>query len=162
MLEISKDCSISNLADIEDSSRETKIIIKEGVFIDSFVKIKPVGGMGDIYIGKNTYINSGTVIYSGNGVRIGNGVLIAANCTIAPVNHEYIEKDKTIYNQRFMSSKGGIIIEDDVWIGANSVILDGSIVRKGCVVGAGAIVREELEEYGIFVGNPLRMIKKRF
>lgn len=161
MLFISKDAKISRLADIEDSVRGSEIRIEAGVVIDSFVKIKPVGGAGNITIGENSYINSGTVIYSGNGVRIGRAVLIAANCTIAPVNHEYREREQRIIDQRFRPSKGGIIIEDDVWIGVGAVILDGTIIRKGCVVGALSLVRGELEGYGIYAGNPLVKIGER-
>ncbi|MFM9913961.1 MAG: acyltransferase [Methylophilaceae bacterium] len=161
MLEISPNARVSKLADIEDSTRGTRIIIEDGAVVDAFVKIKPVGGVGNVRIGKNSYINSGVVIYSGNGVDIGEGVLIAANCTFAPVNHEYRAKSKTIMEQRFQPSKGGIVVEDDVWIGANCVILDGAILRKGCVVGAGSLVKGELEAYSINVGNPIRKVGHR-
>lgn len=161
MIIISETANISKLSDIEESKKGTKIIIGDNVLIDSFVKIKPVGGDGDVIIGNNSYINSGTVIYSGNGVKIGEYVLVAANCTFAPVNHEYRSKDKTILEQRFMPSRGGIIIEDDVWIGANTVILDGAKIKKGVVIGAGSLVKGELEEYGIYAGNPLQLIGKR-
>ena len=60
-----------------------------------------------------------------------------------------------------MPSKGGIIIEDDVWIGAGCVFLDGTIVRKGCVIGAMSLVRGELEAYSINVGNPLKKVGSR-
>jgi virginiamycin A acetyltransferase len=161
MLVISEKADISKFTDIEDSVRGTRIVIEDGVRIDAFVKIKPVGGNGDIIIGSNSYINSGVVIYSGNGVRIGQDVLIAANCTIAPVNHQYTKKDQKIIDQRFMPSKGGIVIEDDVWIGANSVILDGAILRKGCVVGANSLVARELDYYSINVGSPAKRIGYR-
>lgn len=161
MLIISDKSRISKLSDIEDSIRGSKIIIEAGVSIDSFVKIKPVGGSEDVFIGENTHINSGTVIYSGNGVKIGRRVLIAANCTLAPVNHEFHSINRPIMEQGFMPSKGGILIEDDVWIGANSVILDGSVIRKGAVIGAGSVVAGELEAYGVYAGNPLRLIKRR-
>lgn len=161
MLEISPSAKVSRLADIEDSVRGSRIVISDGVVIDSFVKIKAVGGSGDLVIGANSYINSGTVIYTGNGVHIGEGVLIASNCTLAPVNHEYRSKNKTILQQRFMPSKGGIIIEDDVWIGANVVVCDGSLIRKGAVIGAGSFVRGELESYGVYAGNPLKLLKYR-
>ncbi|MEK3789564.1 acyltransferase [Paenibacillus sp. FSL K6-1230] len=161
MLQISEKASISKLADIEKSVRGTVIKIEDGVMIDSFVKIKPVGGMGDFYIGENSCINSGCVIYTGNGVKIGKNVLIAANCTFAPVNHEYRSKDLPINEQRFKESKGGIIVEDDVWIGANSVILDGAILRQGCVVGANSLVNSELEPYSINVGSPAKKVGMR-
>jgi acetyltransferase-like isoleucine patch superfamily enzyme len=52
-------------------------------------------------------------------------------------------------------------VEDDVWIGANSVILDGAIIRRGAVVGAGSLVRGEVASYSIVAGNPLRQIGVR-
>ena len=161
MIIISENAVISKMADIEDSIMGTKIIIEEGVHIDSFVKIKCAGGTADIHIGKNSYINSCTVMYSGNGIKIGEDVLIAANCTLAPTNHEYKEKSKTIKQQRFKESKGGIIIEDDVWIGANCVILDGSIIRKGAVIGANSLVNDEIEEYSINLGSPIKKVGER-
>ncbi len=59
-----------------------------------------------------------------------------------------------------MNSQGftsrGIVIEDDVWIGAGCVFLDGAIVRKGAVIGAMSLVRGEIAAYSINAGNPLR------
>lgn len=161
MLIISPEARISERADIEDSIKGTRIVIEAGVVIDSFVKIKPAGGLGELKIGENSYVNSGTVIYTGNGVVIGKNVLIAANCTLAPVNHEYRNKDRLIIEQRFTPSKGGIVIEDDVWIGAGAVILDGSVIRRGCVVGALSLVKGELEAYGVYAGNPLSKVSER-
>lgn len=161
MLIISKTATISPLSEIERSVRGAKIIIEDGVVIDSFVRIKPAGGTGDLVIGRNSYINSGTVIYTGNGVRIGENVLIGANCTITPINHEYRARDRKIVEQCFMPSRGGIQIEDDVWIGVGSVILDGAVIRKGCVVAALSLVKGELEEYGIYTGNPLIKVGER-
>jgi virginiamycin A acetyltransferase len=161
MLMISEQAKISKLAHIEDSVRGTKIIIEKGVVIDSFVRIKPVGGMGDIVIGENSHINSGVVIFSGNGVQIGQNVLLSPGCILAPVNHEYKDKNKTIIEQRFMPSRGGIKIEDDVWIGANTTILDGTVIKKGVVIGANSLVQGELEPYCVYAGNPLKQIGRR-
>jgi len=158
MLIISETARISRLADIEDSLKGSRIIIEDGAMIDSFVKIKPAGGMGDVRIGRNSYINSGVVIYSGNGVNIGEDVLVAANCTFAPVSHEFASRAKKIVEQGFKPGRGGILIEDDVWIGANCVILDGAVLRKGCVIGAHSLVMGEVGSYSINVGNPLKTI----
>jgi acetyltransferase-like isoleucine patch superfamily enzyme len=152
---------ISRLADIDESVRGTKIHVGPHAVIDSFVRIKCAGGTEDVHIGAYCFINSGTVIYTGNGLRMGTGVLIAANCTIAPVNHAYRSKDRTILEQRFPPSKGGITIEDDVWVGAGSVVLDGTIIRRGAVVGACSLVRGELESYGIYAGTPLTRVGQR-
>ena len=152
---------VSPLADIEDSVRGTLITVGAHTVLDSFVKIKPAGGNGNVTIGRNSVINSGCVFYSGNGVRIGDSVAIAANCVFAPVNHEFIKRDLLIREQGFSVSKGGIIVEDDVWIGAGCVLLDGAILRKGCVVGAMSLVRGEVLAYSIQGGNPLRFMRWR-
>jgi virginiamycin A acetyltransferase len=161
MIEIHPSASISALADIEDSVRGTRIVIGENVVIDAFVKIKPAGGSGHLVIGAATTVNSGCVFYTGNGVHIGRDVAIAANCTFAPVNHEYADRSTPIRRQGFRPSKGGIVVGDDVWIGANCVLLDGTVIGDGCVVAAGCVVRGTLEPYHVYGGNPLRQIGQR-
>ncbi len=161
MIEIHHTAIISPQADVEDSVRGSRIVVGAQSVIDSFVKIKPAGGSGDLIIGKNVTINSGTVLYTGNGISIGNDVAIAANCTFAPVNHEYQSRDELVRKQGFRPSKGGIIVEDDVWIGANCVLLDGACLRRGCVIAAGAIVRGEISAYTINAGFPLEIIGRR-
>jgi len=158
MIEVAATAKISPLADIEDSVRGSRIVIGEGSVIDSFVKMKPAGGVGDIVIGARSIINSGCVFYTGNGVAIGNDVAVAANCVFAPVNHAYERIDMLIRDQRFKPGKGGIIIEDDVWIGAGCVLLDGAILRKGVVIGAMSLVRGECAAYSIQAGNPLNQL----
>lgn len=154
MLIISPRARISPLADIEDSVRGSKIVIDDDVLIDAFVKIKPAGGSGDLHIAAGSFINSGCVLYTGNGIKIGRNVAIAANCTLAPANHEYRDPDVPIIKQGFMPSRGGIVIGDDVWIGANTVILDGAVIGDGCVVGAGSLVDGALPPYSISFGVP--------
>lgn len=161
MIEIHCSARISPLADIEDSVRGTRIVIAEETVIDSFVKIKPAGGSGDVHIGPNCTINSGCVLYTGQGIRIGSGVAIAANCTFAPTNHAYHKRDIPIVRQGFLPGKGGIIVGNDVWIGANCVILDGADIGDGCVIAAASLVRGALEPYGIYGGNPLRKLGER-
>lgn len=158
MLILSPTAKVSPLADIEDSVRGSRIVVEDGAVIDSFVKIKPAGGSGDVIVGSGSVINSGCVLYTGNGIRLGANVLIAANCTLAPTNHEYRDPDRPIREQGFMESRGGIVVEDDVWIGANCVLLDGASLGKGCIVGAGSVVRGALEPYSINVGTPTRIV----
>ncbi len=161
VLKIDPSARISPLADIEESVRGTLIEIGARTMVDAFVKIKPTGGMGECVIGADCAINSGTVIYTGNGVRIGQGVAIAANCTLAPTNHQIADRDRPIREQGFQPSKGGITIEDDVWLGAGVVVLDGAVIRRGAVIAAGAVVRGEVEPFAIYGGVPARRIGER-
>jgi virginiamycin A acetyltransferase len=161
MLKIDPTAQISPMADIEVSKRGTLIQIGPRTMVDAFVKIKPAGGAGEVVIGADCAINSGTVMYTGNGIRIGDAVLIAANCTLAPTNHEFGDVGKRIRDQGFQPSRGGIVIEDDVWLGANVVVLDGAVIGRGCVVAAGAVVRGILEPYSIYAGAPAQRVGAR-
>lgn len=60
------------------------------------------------------------------------------------------------------TTKGEIEIGDDCWIGLNAIILSGAKIAKGCVIGAGSVVRGSFEPYSIIIGNPARCVKKRF
>ena len=161
MLIIDPTAIVSPLADIEDSVRGSRIEIGPRVRIDAFVKIKPAGGIGDLIVGEECYINSGTVIYTGNGVRFGAGVLVSANCTLAPTNHRFEDAGTPIRKQGFLLSKGGIVIEDDVWLGANCVVLDGARIGRGAVIGAGSLVRGEIPSNVVCAGPDLKIIGKR-
>src|ERR1700749_381032 len=161
MLKIDPTANISPLADIEDSTRGPLIEIGARTMVDAFVKIKPAVGMGDVVIGADCAINSGTVIYTGNGVRIGDAVAIAANCTLAPTNHAVADRGRRIRDQGFQPSKGGIVIEEDCWLGAGVVLLDGATLRRGAVIAAGSVVRGEVEAYAIYAGAPARKIGER-
>jgi acetyltransferase-like isoleucine patch superfamily enzyme len=161
MLTIDPTAKISAMADIEPSGRGTPITIGARTMIDAFVKIKPAGGSGAVVIGADCAINSGTVMYTGNGIQIGDAVLIAANCTLAPTNHEFGDRNRRIRDQGFQPSRGGIVIGDDVWLGANVVVLDGAVIGEGCVVAAGSVVRGYLEPYSIYAGVPAKRVGAR-
>jgi virginiamycin A acetyltransferase len=157
VIDIAPGARVSPLADIEDSVRGSRIVVGEGAVIDAFVKIKPAGGNGDVVIGPGAVINAGCVLYSGHGIRIGANVLIAANCTLAATDHAFADPDRPIREQGFRASRGGIVIGDDVWIGANVVLLDGAHVGDGSVIGAASLVRGELPPFCIAHGVPARV-----
>ncbi len=152
---------ISALSSIEVSNRGTNTVIGAHSVIDDFVKIKHVGGSGHIEIGEHVYLNSGCVLYSGNGILIGSNVLIGPNCNLVPANHEFSNTSIPIRLQGFQASRGGITIEDDVWIGANVTVLDGATIRKGCVIAAGSVVTGDTEPYAVYAGTPAKKIKSR-
>lgn len=161
MNRISALARVSPLADIEQSMRGNTVTVADGAMIDSFVKVKFAGGDGNVVIGAGSYLNSGVVVYSGHGVTLGTGVLVAANTTFAATNHAYSRRGQTIVEQRFMPSRGGIVVEDDCWIGANCVLLDGTVLRRGCVVAAGTILRGEWPPFAVIAGNPASIMRYR-
>ena len=113
----------------------------------------------EIKIGKNCTINPYTVIYGHGSTKIGDNVLIAAHSMIVPSNHIFSDKTKLIKNQGL--SEKGIIIENDVWIAHGCSILDGIKVSNGTVVGAGSVLNQSTQEFGVYVGSPAKMITKR-
>lgn len=114
---------------------------------------------GFIRIGDNCTVNPFTILYGHGGLTIGNGVRIAAHCVIIPSNHNFHDPDTPIYLQGH--NKKGIVIEDDVWIGANCTILDGVVIGKGSVVAAGSVVNKSVEPYSVVGGVPARVLKQR-
>lgn len=132
-----------------------KISIGINVIINRNVNI----WVSRLSLGNNVQINPGTCIY-GN-VTIGNNVMIAPNCMIAGGNHGIKNIPEPMITQT-CTSKGPIIIEDDVWIAANSVILDGVRIGSGAVIGAGSVVTKDIPSFAIVVGIPAKIIKYRF
>jgi acetyltransferase-like isoleucine patch superfamily enzyme len=60
-----------------------------------------------------------------------------------------------------LTSRGDIVLEDDVWLGANVVVLDGVTIGRGAIVGAGAVVTQSIPPYAIAGGVPARVIRYR-
>jgi acetyltransferase-like isoleucine patch superfamily enzyme len=152
---------ISPDARIHPSTRGTRIEIGAHTQIYDFVCIRAVGGDGNLSMGSHCYINPGCVIYTGNGITMGDYVLLAPGVMLMPTNHAFTRRDIEIRHQGFMPSKGGITIEDDVWIGANSVILDGAHIEKGAVIAANSIVASRVLAYEVWGGSPAKKIKER-
>lgn len=111
----------------------------------------------NIYIGDNTYINGGSIVAGDSSkVFIGKDCLISYNVHIRTVTHNYKNKDTLIRMQGNLEEN--IVIGDDVWIGYGVQILPEVKIGNGAVIGAGAIVTKNVEEYAIAVGCPAKVI----
>lgn len=103
-------------------------------------------------------------------LEIGNYVSIAPGALfLMGVNHQTQTLTTFPLHTRLIgptlndaTSKGPIIIEDEVWIGANAVILSGITLGKGAIIAAGSVVTSNVAPYAIVGGNPARIIKYRF
>ena len=110
-----------------------------------------------LIIESNVSINRNTVIRGK--VHIGKDCAIAPNCMIIGTNHRFNDIKINIKEQGNITK--GIDIESNVWIGANSVVLDGVRIGTGSVIGAGSVVTKDIPPYSIAVGNPCKVIKSR-
>lgn len=114
----------------------------------------------NIEIGDNVNIGIGTIIYSNKGVKIGDNTIIAGQCYIIDSNHT-IKAGEVIQQQPMDVAEDGIIIGEDVWIGAQCSILKGSRIHDHAVVGAQSLVNCEIPENSIAVGTPAKVKKFR-
>tara|TARA_B100001248_G_C27325558_1_gene428839 strand:- start:398 stop:967 length:570 start_codon:yes stop_codon:yes gene_type:complete len=118
------------------------------------------GNNGKISIGNNCAFNTNIQIGASNGeIIIGNYVLIASNVVIRASDHIYKDPDIEIRKQGHKSGK--ILIEDDVWIGSNSVILKDVKIGRGSIIAAGSVVTKNIEPFSIVAGTPAVKIGKR-
>ena len=114
-----------------------------------------------LYIGEGTYIGEFNNIRAAGGIiRIGKNCNISQHISMIASNHS-IALGMNISSQKWDESKTGITIGDDVWIGANCVILPGVHIHNGAVIGAGSVVTKDIPANAIAVGNPAKVIKFR-
>ena len=114
---------------------------------------------GIISIGNDVVVNYGCILHAQHNIYIGNDVIFSPNVQIHAANHS-IAKNQLIRKQ---SNHGtGVIIGNDVWIGAGAIILDGATISDGVVIGAGSVVTNGcIYGYEIWAGNPAVKIGER-
>jgi acetyltransferase-like isoleucine patch superfamily enzyme len=114
---------------------------------------------GNIKIGNHSSINPFCVLYGHGGLTIGDDLRMATHSIIIPANHIYENVDIPIRLQGL--DKKGVIIEDNVWIGAGVKILDGVTIEKNSIIAAGAVVNKKVIMNSIVGGVPAKLIKIR-
>lgn len=110
-----------------------------------------------IRIGANSLIGELNVLRGQGGITIGNRVYTAPLVQMLAVNHVYSDPARPMVEQGITAE--GIVVEDDVWIGAGAIITDSVTIGKGAVVAAGAVVTKDVPPYTVVGGVPARVIK---
>lgn len=150
--------NVSIFGDIDLRNRENgKIIIEDEVVFDNDVRVVSARD-GVIHIGEGSAIGPHTIINGGGNVLIGKKALFAKNISINSNDHQYA-RNASIRDQGF--DHADVVIEDDVWLGANVCVNKGVVLSKGTVVGANAVVTRDTDIYSINVGVPARKIGVR-
>jgi acetyltransferase-like isoleucine patch superfamily enzyme len=155
-ISIDRPCAISRKAEISTCFGGSIIIGKKSEIHNGAI-INTYGG--NISIGEQCSINPYTIIYGNGGVKIGESVRIASHCSIISFSHNNDLLDQDIMSQGL--TKKGIIIENNVWIGSGSRILDGVVIKSGCIIGAGSVVTKSTERNCIYVGTPAKLLRVR-
>jgi acetyltransferase-like isoleucine patch superfamily enzyme len=112
---------------------------------------------GGIKIGCNSLVGEYTVIRGQGGVTIGDRVFTSPHTQLLAVNHVYDDPDRSFTEQGITAE--GIVVEDDVWLGAGAIVTDGVHIGKGAVVAAGAVVTKDVPPHTVVGGIPARPIK---
>lgn len=162
--------------------RKHIFFIKNFIF-NCFIKNKKIFSVRvskNVKIGFNTEVQTGTEIdleteigsysYIGRNCNItksniGNYVSIANNVSIGQGEHvlSNLSTSSLFYDEAYSAlTKEKCIIENDVWLGVDSIVLRGVTVGNGAVIGANAVVTKDVPPYAIVVGSPARVIKYRF
>jgi acetyltransferase-like isoleucine patch superfamily enzyme len=116
-------------------------------------------GRGEIQIGSYSSINSGVIFGTTSKIIIGNYVMVADNVSFRNADHAFGDTDVPMLIQGEFSKN--IIVEDDVWIGANVVILKGVRIGTGAIIGANAVVTQDVPSFKIYGGVPAKEIGDR-
>jgi acetyltransferase-like isoleucine patch superfamily enzyme len=110
-----------------------------------------------IKIGRDSLVGEYSVIRGQGGVTIGDRVYTSPFTQIIAVNHVFDDPDRPFIEQGITAQ--GIVIEDDVWLGAGAIITDGVRVGRGAVVAAGAVVTADVPPHTVVGGVPAKVLK---
>ena len=115
---------------------------------------------GSLKIGRDTHIQPRCQFLADKvPIQIGCGVQIAPNCAFYP-DDRGLAPGEPLKNQP-LQTKGGIIVDDDAWIGHGAIVLDGVRIGKGAVIGSGAVITHDVPDGAIAIGVPARIIGMR-
>lgn len=109
---------------------------------------------GTITIGANCFLGEGVILqaFSGSAITVGDHVMMAKGCGLFASNHAHGSVSVPMKTQG--ETGKGIVIEDDVWLGANVIVLDGIRVGKGAILGAGSVVTRDVAPFAVVGGVP--------
>lgn len=140
------------------------IRLGNGVTLGRQASIRPASYYGSD-MGEGLVVGDGTAIgafcwFGASGkVEIGRDVLFGPRVVIVPENHVHAAVERTIKEQGVV--RGGVVVEDDCWIGTNVTLLSGVRVGRGSIVAAGAVVTRDVPPWSIVGGVPARVLKSR-
>ena len=137
-----------------DTPPYRKFFLGDYSVVESFACIN--NAVGDVMIGDHTRIGLHNTIIGP--VTIGNHVNLAQGITVTALNHNFSDAEKRIDEQGVNTTP--VVIEDDIWIGANAVILPGVTIGSHSVVAAGSVVTKDVPPHSLVAGVPAKIIRQ--
>ena len=146
-----------------DALSHQGVILGDNVTIAKFATIQCTGvirslGIG-LRVGNNSAIGAYSFLGAQGGITIGDDVIMGPRVSFHAENHRYEDPDTPIRLQG--ETRQGIVVENDCWIGAGAIILDGVRIGSGAIVAAGSVVTKDVPAFAIVAGSPARIIKQR-
>lgn len=139
-------------------SRIMGVNVNEDVLVEDHVQLKGCVFLGRNSFGYRTYANSTAF----RNARVGRFCSIGRRCSIGAAKHRVdLISTHPVCGSTSEESRE-TLIENDVWIGDNSVIMAGLTIGNGAVIGAGSVVTRNVDPYSIVVGVPARVLRTRF
>lgn len=158
-LKLGKHVFIGDGVTVFSRGSDESAVLGDGVVINRDTIIE-LGHGGSLNIGDRTTVQPRCQFSAYKGaIQIGKDVQIAPHCAFYPYNHR-MSPDVPM-NEQPLTSDGGIVIEDDVWLGFGVIVLDGVRIGKGAVIGAGSVVNKDIPAAAIAVGVPAKVVKNR-
>jgi len=147
---------------LDPKSNRTKIMLGNDVYISRLCRLS--SGSSEDYIGKiviedSVHVGQNCFIDGTGKLKIGKDSLLGPNVAILSADHEF--KNPTVPIRLQGAIPKAIVIEEDVWLGANVIVLGDVTIGKGSVIGAGSVVTKDVPSYSIAVGVPAKVIGKR-
>ena len=157
-IELGDDVVVDDLVVLDAKGTKNRgIVVGDGVFLGrgTILSCKD----GDIVLGDHTNIGFHSEVFSGSSVTVGRHGLFAAYTYLVGGGHEFERAESPVVDQARTST--GIVLGDDVWLGAGAKVLDGVRIGNHVVVGAGAVVTDDLPDGAVAVGVPARIVRRR-
>jgi acetyltransferase-like isoleucine patch superfamily enzyme len=161
-LYVGRSVTLEDYVHIDALSRQG-VRLGDNVTIAKFTIIETTGVISNLgeglEMGDNSSLGDYCFVGAAGGVRIGRNVLVGQRVSFHSENHRFDRTDVPIKEQGV--TRRGIVVEDDCWLGAGSILLDGVTVGRGSVVAAGSVVTRDVPPYSVVAGVPAKVMRQR-
>ena len=150
-----------------DSHISPSIVIGNSCHIKG--ELRTVGGLGIITLGDSVFVGPNTRVWAWRHLKIGNRVLISHNVTIFdslthPINararaEQFASIISSGHPKDIDLGSVDVVLNDDIWVGCNSVITKGVVIGRGAIVGASSVVTKSVPAWAIVAGSPAKIIR---